>query len=284
MSNLAQEEADRFFNYKPSATSHPEDANGDPALDSDEDQPRRGIKSSRKSDPEDQDTDDEDFTQRESALSGTKQSYIVPSTAQYANTGPKGVIADAQNYHRTKHNGSRKSQHNIGQTPSEPYPSTTQNGNTSDSDIDLEDDEENDPFMQQWREKRLVELQEQYTSHPSSSSTTHDPTRTWGTLEHVNATGYLSAIETTPPPTHVIVFIFDPLNADSLEVEDELKMLAYTWPKTRFVKMHHRIAEMQSVEIPAVLVYKGGEVVVTMSAVRAEGVEGVLMGQGILVK
>lgn len=283
MSNLAQEEADRFFNYKPSATSHPEDATHDSDLEADDEAPRRGIQSSRKSDHEDQDTDNEDFSQRTSALSGTKQSYTVPSTAQYANTGPKGVIADAQNYHRTKQNGSRKTQQ-PGNTTSEFHHPTTDNptnGNTSDSDLEIDLNDDNDPFLNQWREKRLAELQAQFTSSPTSQP---HPSRTYGTLEHVNASGYLTAIDSTTPTTPVIVFIYDPLNAASLEVEDELKMLAYTYTKTRFVKMHHRIAEMRSVEIPAVLVYRGGEVVGTFSGVGAEGVESGLRGEGVLVK
>lgn len=290
MSNLAQEEADRFFSYKPSTTSHPEDANKDDSGSDVDDAPsRRGLKSNRRPDLDDPDTDDEETAHRLSTLSGAKQTYTVPTTAQYANTGPKGVIADAQNYHRAKQNEPHTSQHKTTTSTNENQPAAskpqakrTTSSDSSSSDIDLTlDDPDSDPFMQTWRQKRLAELQEQYTSATPSTSS---PNRTFGTLENVNATGYLSAIEEAPASAPVIVFIFDPLNADSLEVEDKLKMLAYRWTKTRFVKLHARIAEMVSVEVPAVLVYRGGEVVVTMSGVNAEGLEGVLMGQGVLRK
>lgn len=285
MSNPAQEEADRFFNYKPNATSHPEDAADQDESDADynENPPRRGIKSSKKSEAEDPDTDDEDTARDMQNLTGTKPSYTVPSAAQYSNTGPKGVIADAQNYHRAKKTGSRNKATEAQISPLNVQDQAMQkptHGNTpSDSDIDLEDDD--DDFMREWRQKRLAEMQEQYTGDAQRNGP--HQRRTWGSLEQVNANGYLDVIEHTPKETNVVLLVFDPMNPDSLEVEDELKMLAYKWSKVRFVKLHHKIAEMQTIGIPAILVYRGGNIFATISGATAEGLENVLTTQGVLV-
>ncbi|KAK5939019.1 hypothetical protein PMZ80_008322 [Knufia obscura] len=289
MSNLAQEEADRMLNNKTAPTSHPEDRHDSDSEADDEKQSHRGIRSSRREDEEDQDTDDDDTAANMATMTSTKTSYTLPSTAHYANTGPKGVIADAQNYHRARRSTFRRTLHSISDTfsfsprsrsrghiPEKPI--TTTNGNSSGSDIDLEDDDE---FMHQWRQQRLAELQDQYSA--GGQSRTRSPNRrTYGTLEQVDANGYLNAIENVPKETNVVVLLFDSDNKDSNEVEDELKTMAYRWSHIKFVKLHHEIAEMQTVDIPAILAYKGGDVFATISGAEREGLEGILRSQGVL--
>lgn len=288
MSNLAQEEADRLFNNKTGPASHPEDTHG-PTSEADDEKPsQRAIRSSKREDEEDQGTDDDESAENMATMTSTKTSYTLPSTAHYANTGPKGVIADAQNYHRARRGTLRRTLHSISDTLSLRSRSrsrghipekTIRNGNSSGSDIDLDDDD--DEFMQQWRQQRLAELQDQYSS--GNQSRTRSPSRrTYGTLDHVNATGYLNAIENVPRETNVVVLLFDPANQDSLEVEDELKTMAYRWPHVKFVKLHHEIAEMETVDIPAILAYRGGDVFATISGAERDGLEGVLRSQGVL--
>lgn len=286
MSNPAQEEADRLFNHKEKAISHPEDKDSGAEYSEDEKPRTRVIRSSR-NEEEDPDTDDDDLAANMATMTATRTSYTIPSTAHYANTGPKGVIADAQNYHKARRGTFRRTLHSITDTlnfaqqkRSKPIlpEKSSYGGNSSGSDLDLDDD---DDFMQQWREQRLVELQQQYSA--GGQSRTYSPARrTYGALDEVNANGYLNAIENVPKETHVVVLLHDPYNKDSLEVEDELKTMAYKWSHIHFVKLHHEIAEMETVDIPAILAYRGGDVFATISGAERGGLEDILRSQGVL--
>ena len=287
MSNPAQEEADRLFNHKHSAPSHPEDRDADHSSSEDEKPRTRIIRSSRgqEATADDADADTDSDHADTMATTTTTNTYTVPSTVHYANTGPKGVIADAQNYHRARKSTFRRTLTSISDSlsfggqrrtsPPREKPSR-KDGNTSGSDLDDSDDD----FMAQWRQQRLAELQSQF-SEPQQRRTSPSR-RTWGTLEHVSANGYLAAVEDTAAQTHVVVLLHDPLSAQSREVEDELKLIAYRWNQVRFVRMLAEVAEMETVEIPAILCYRGGDVFVTMSGVDVDGLEEVLRKQGVL--
>jgi len=284
MSNPAQEEVNRLFEHKQPATTHPEDKDRhDSPSDADDEKPsQRTIYSTRQGEPEHQDTDDEDTSYNMATMTTTKPTYTLPSTVRHANTGPKGVIADAQNYHKAKRSTFRRTLTNISNNISfapKPKQSQEKNGDTSSgSDIDLETD---DSFMQQWRQQRLAELQTQFSSTPHTRKLSPSR-RTYGSLDEVNANGYLDTIEQTPKETTVVVLLFDPDNRTSREVEDELRMLAYQWSHIRIVKLHHEIAEMQTIQIPAILAYKGGDVFATISGAEREGLQDLLKQQGIL--
>lgn len=47
-------------------------------------------------------------------------------------------------------------------------------------------------------------------------------------------------------------------------VEDSLMTIARRNVTTRFVKLHHEIAEMDHVGVPAILAYRGGDVFATL--------------------
>lgn len=280
MSNPAQEEADRLFSQKETAISHPEDREKEDY--SEDEKPRTRIIRSSRRDEEDQDTDDEENM---ATMTSTK-SYTIPTTAHYVNTGPKGVIADAQNYHKARRSTVRKTLHSISDTlnfgqqkrSKAILPEKRSNsGNSSGSDLDLDDDD----FMQEWRQQRLAELQEQFSA--TGQSRNYSPgRRTYGTLDEVNADGYLNAIENVPKETHVVVLLHDPYDKNSLEVEDELRTMAYKWTHIRFVKLHHEIAEMETMDIPAILAYRGGDVFATISGANRKEIEGILRSQGVL--
>ena len=232
-------------------------------------------------------------------MTTTKTSFNLPTQTHHANTGPKGVIADAQSFARAKQTTFRqrlasfatnltsngkstavstadparkadKRKSIFGTSPK----STTSSSNSDADNIALSDDEADSEFMRTWRAPRLQEL----SSASSQSAYQRKPSqRSWGTFQEVDANGYLDAIEKVSDDTYVVVMIYDPSSAQSAEVEDELSMLAYKHTTTRFVKLHFEIAEMETVEIPAVLAYKAAEVVATISGARAEGLEGVLI-------
>ncbi|KAJ9602939.1 hypothetical protein H2200_012719 [Cladophialophora chaetospira] len=288
MADLAREEADRYLSHRDHSTSHPEDRDQDSIHLSDD---QAEAEYDNNSDPG---TDDETIGNM-ATMTSTKTTYHLPTQTHFANTGPKGVIADAQSYNRAKQstfrqrlasfatnltsNGKpaaatttvteKKDKRKTGLFGTSPKSTTSSDsGNQA-----LSDDEADSEFMQTWRANRLQELSSQ-----SQSAYQRKPSqRSWGAFHEVDANGYLDAIEKVSDDTYVVVMIYDPSSPQSAEVEDELGMLAYKHNTTRFVKLHHEIAEMETVEIPAVLAYKAGDVVATISGAKAEGLEGVLI-------
>lgn len=223
--STAQEESDRLLFRKERFTYHPEDRhNSDNESrpshsDDDDDNNDEGSKSRYRkndyylhSDDNESDLDDPD-----NMLFSKSTSYHVPSTVFDANTGPKGVIADAQSYERAKKRSFRRTLRDAsafdyksvsasnkseqpgaqrGRTPSTGAGSKPQSGAESGED---------EQFMLQWRENRMRELQqrnEQKRSGPNK--------RRYGNLDAVNATGYLDAIEKAPLGVAVVVCIYDP--------------------------------------------------------------------------
>ena len=288
MADLAREEAERYFSHRDNPTSHPEDRNNDSDhLSDDHAEPSyENI-----SDP----GTDDDTISNMATMTATKNTFHLPTQTHHANTGPKGVIADAQSFARAKQstfrqrlasfannltsNGKAAGTSTVtekGDKRKSIFGSSPKSTTSSDSEnIALSDDEADSDFMKTWRANRLQELSSQSQSAPQRRQ--YPSQRTWGTFMEVDANGYLDAIEKVSPDTVVVVMIYDPASSQSAEVEDELGMMAYKHNKTRFIKLHHVIAEMEAVQIPAVLAYKAGDVVATISDARAEGLEGALL-------
>lgn len=287
MADLAREEADRYFSHRDHPTSHPEDRDDISAHSSDND-PEPAFETL--SDPG---TDDELAADNMATMTTTKTTYHLPSQTHYANTGPKGVIADAQSFARAKNSTFRQRlasfasnlNPNKGAAPTAAEkaekrktffgsPKSTSSGS---DDLALSEDDADSDFMRTWRANRLQELSSQSQAAYNSQRKQSPSQRTWGTFLEVDASGYLDAIERVSDDTVVVVMIYDPSSPASREVEDELSMLAYKHNKSRFVRLHHDIAEMETVEIPAVLAYKAGDVIATISGAKAEGLEDVLV-------
>lgn len=211
-------------------------------------------------------------------MTSTKTStYTLPNTTHYANTGPKGVIADAQNFHRAKKSSFRNRLSTFAgnfasfKPPSSNVLSAENKKDTNSSDhSDLSDVDSDSDFMANWRAQRMQELSAQGSGYNSAGRRVSPSRRTWGALTEVDANGYLDAIEKVSAEDIVIVMIYDPASSQSAAVEDELNMLAYRNSKTRFVKLHHEIAEMETVQVPAVLAYRNGDVFATISGARAQ--------------
>lgn len=263
---------------------HPEDRDNvsDHSLQ-EEDKPRsRNIRGSRRRSASDSD-DDEDSDNANMSTTATKVGYTIPTTTHHANTGPKGVIADAQNFHRAKKSSFRKrlSTFTSGFASFKPPQNVFGNenkktaSNSSDhSDAALSEEESDSEFMNNWRAQRMQELT---AKGPDAFQRRVSPSRrTWGALQEVDANGYLDAIEKVSDEDIVVVMIFDPEDERSLAVEEELNLLAYRHFKTRFVKLHHEIAEMETVQVPAVLAYRAGDVFATISGAKAQELEGAL--------
>ena len=145
--------------------------------------------------------------------------YKIPQTHFDANTGPKGVIADAQAFDRARKKTFRQTLFGLSnalgtnvlgvseKTNTKPRLTRRRGSNKSSSDQSTSGEEDEDQFMRSWREKRMNELQasgrEVRTRRLSPSK------RSWGHLSSVDAVGYLDAVEKVAPDTTVVVLIND---------------------------------------------------------------------------
>lgn len=137
--------------------------------------------------------------------------YTLPAHTFDANTGPKGVIADARSFETAKKRSFRQTLHAFssaqsalllgGNKPKKQY----EREKSASPDISADDEE--DEFMRSWRAKRLDELanmnQDLRTRRQSPSQ------RKYGTLLAVDPSGYLDAVEKVPSDTTVVVLIYD---------------------------------------------------------------------------
>ncbi|KAI5287355.1 hypothetical protein KEM52_001627 [Ascosphaera acerosa] len=275
MSTLAQEEADRLLNPKVHIAGHPEDRHGDHhSDDGDGNGNAAQLVGDNDSDEEDDLDDTADATTRRMMAPGSRSRagarHHIPRTVYDANTGPKGVIADAQSYERVRQMAGTAGR--AGRAMKEPAmvrgtaaEKTTEMGEEEEEE---EIDDDDDEFMQHWRQARMQELQQQAQAQ-AQSQPAHLARKRWGKLETVGATGYLDAVERSPPGTTVVVCIYDPESSESAVVEDCLAELARLHATTRFVRLHHEVAEMDNVTAPAILAYKDGELCATIIDVVA---------------
>lgn len=155
----------------------------------------------------DADSDYGDHIKREDGnMVSRTAAYTVPKTVFEANTGPKGVIADAQSFERARKKSFRRTLLSATGLDSKFFGGNSSNNNitqhsqTSSSPPSDEDEE----FMRRWRESRLQELQDRNQRRPSPSK------RIYGRVDTVDAEEYLNAIERVASDTVVVVCIYDP--------------------------------------------------------------------------
>ncbi|KAI9793856.1 MAG: hypothetical protein M1816_007108 [Peltula sp. TS41687] len=218
-----------------------------------------------------------------------------------ANTGPKGVIADARAFERawlarrnspSASNGvagtsgggmwpfsrenkrpggggsGRSSRHS---TPERDSPQPRNGGALHDDhamNVVVGDDHDEE-FIQRWRNERLSELRGVSGQQPRSRRQSPSMRR-YGRVETVDAVGYLDAIEKVAKETIVVVCIYDDESEISAQVEAHLSVLATKHTTTRFVKLHYQDAEMDPTSIPAILAYKQGELMANLVGIINE--------------
>lgn len=292
--SLAQEEADRFLNEKPPVRGHPEDHQHehDQAVVSDDDDndndsnstsPRaarsRPAPTYVHSDADDDEDDDEYYNDN---MISKPTSYHVPKTVYEANTGPKGVISDAQSYERARKRSFRRTLMNAAGLDRGHIHTPQQDVASVDLTQPSPDESDDERFMREWREARMLELQRNGNVRGGANGK-----RKYGTVDVVSANGYLDAVENAAVDAVVVVCVFDPevskqalllwyacravlyfltdkQSAESSIVEDCLMVIARKHTSVRFVKLHHEIADMEHVQAPALLAYKGGDVFATI--------------------
>ncbi|KAL4968835.1 phosducin family protein [Aspergillus stella-maris] len=256
MSSAAQDEFNQLFNNQERSAPHPEDRNNP---------------SDRDSSPDPDDLDTANFSDySDPDTMARTATYTVPNTKFDANTGPKGVIADAQAFERARRSNFRKSfvsgtsAHDRNRSRSHNHTSSKSSADAkllrkspSPDASDAEEGDE-DKFLRRWRQSRMQELQ-------SKKSRRSSPWRkSYGHVDTVDAVGYLDAIEKVPADQIVVVCLYDPESHTSLLVEDCLHAIASRNRAVRFIKLHHEIAEMDTISPPALLAYRGGDVFATI--------------------
>ena len=171
--------------------------------------------------PEDQDSDDGSTTlhsgnEDEKTLASTPSvtmpsgNYHIPSTTSFnANTGPKGVIADARSFEIAKKRSFRQTLHAISHGTSPPLFSKKGSNFSREKSPspDVSVDDEEDDFMKRWRATRLEELAN--GSQDLRSRRQSPSKRKYGTLVAVDPSGYLDAVEKVSADTTVVVLIYD---------------------------------------------------------------------------
>lgn len=209
-SSAAQDEFNALFNKGSYTTgkTHPEDRDSIRRSSSTARNNSKGSEVSRSPSPAQSfllDDDDEDNTAEDLAVKAMRGTYYVPRAARQANTGPKGVIADAQAFEQARRQAqsirsvARKPRQSTHGSPPAAYKSEEFS-----SGSDMEDDEQ---FLESWRQKRLLELNNRNMSNVLGRD--GGKKKTYGTLKRVDAEGFLNAVEGSPADTVVMVLIND---------------------------------------------------------------------------
>jgi len=265
--SAAESEAAALFQSEDKLSRHPEDA----ALDSTDSEPSSDV-----------DEHDENEPEPPSAANMPANKFHLPNTRFNANTGPKGVIADAHAFEQAKRRKSRFPGFNSLRGKAFEGSQTAIDASRSEkgSEDDSNEDDNEEEFMRNWRQNRLLEIrsgsQDPRTRRQSPSR------RKYGTLDAVDAAGYLDAVEKVPASTIVVVCIYDDQSEVSQMVEDCLMNIARKYDTTRFVKLHYEEAEMDAVSVPALLAYKDGDLVANLVAIIDEIPEGRALSSGSL--
>jgi hypothetical protein len=180
-------------------------------------------------------------------------------------TGVKGVIADARSYEEAKKEGNYR---RLGTTRSHSAETGPRQRNTiTTSKVDkrastatfLKDDgedseEEDEEFLERWREQRRNELMRE--GNDIRNRRTSPSVRRYGRFDEVDALGYLDAIERVTRETVVVVFVYDHECPVSQIISDALTPLVASHPQIHFVRVHYEAIEFDNAGVPAILAYK----------------------------
>ena len=219
-SSAAQDEFNALFSEKSTLARHPDDEARESSPESNHSQQRKSQKNADSSD------DDTAAAAAAASSSSMKSRYFVPSLRFDANTGPKGVIADAQAFERAKQEHGRLASvaHRFTKKFTLTSSSVPHAYNTEEyRDRSSGEDDDDDGFMARWRKKRLQELQGKAEMRQSRNPSPSQ--RQYASLTTVNAEGYLDAIERVPSDTVVVVYIYDDMASFALPEKRQQPML-----------------------------------------------------------
>jgi hypothetical protein len=207
--SAAQDEVDALFaKQRTRQTAHPEDSHN------------LSDHSSPSSDTENTPLYSSDEDEKHSRSQTRKPSmpsavYHLPSSTVFdANTGPKGVIADAKSFDRARKRSFRQtfnafsqglSDAVFGEKAKSPTPPRSREKSMTPDHSGDEDDAE---FMRIWRENRMNEMQAT-KGHDHRTRRLSPSKRRYGAVVTVDPLGYLDSIERVAAETIVVVMIYD---------------------------------------------------------------------------
>lgn len=218
MATAAQDEYNELMRDKERRTTHPEDDNSDARsflnLSDDDEPDNRNNRSGASA------YDNADDSLPRSSTSTAR--HIIPRKRYGANTGPKGVISDAQHFRDSQRNhrtslrsltsasaAQYQQQQRVSEEPQRHWtqepPSALEKLEEGEDAYD--EDDADDGFMNRWRQGRLQELQN--GAYESSLAHSGRNRRAYGGLTTVDGEGYLDAVEKSPAGTVVVVYIYD---------------------------------------------------------------------------
>jgi hypothetical protein len=202
MASAAQDEFDELMRNKERRSRHPDDDDVRSFLNLSDDDDEDRIPPASNVDP------DEDFPR--ASISSARN--IIPRTRYGANTGPKGVISDAQHFRDSQrvHRTSLRSTSTLPSHTQQTLWSRDQAVAEKQQDWDGEEFDLGDAdgdFMHKWRQGRLQELQS--GGYGSKMHSRGRSRRLYGNMPIVDGEGYLEAIEQSPSDTVVVVYIYD---------------------------------------------------------------------------
>lgn len=258
MSNPAQDEFDALVSLKEKPSHHPDD--GDSTSSETEDtnsstlvppsasqsQYSKSLRSSTHRDSSGEDSDADNEVARR-----TSRPYYIPSKHGYdANTGPKGVIADARAFENEKRAGNKAT---YVRTENMVLPKMQRlalgagqreardGADDEDEDEDAMDSEGEDDYVRRWRERRAGELRTRKNSAIAAGSGGGRRGR-YGSLRGVDAMGFLAAVEESSAGTVVVVFVFD----------DQVR-LCYATNAAAYNPLHHARQRIERTKLTAEL-------------------------------
>lgn len=200
--SAAQDEFNELVRNKDRSTSHPSDSISSRSRSSSRSPPSRSAIRNGNS------------SSSPSAYTPPKSRTFLPSQKSYSNTGPKGVIADAQSFEHARKQRTSLSQNrpNVGAT--QPY---SENLGVNDGPpqlaslrLDEEDDSDLDDengFMAEWRQERLRQLGN--AGRGVTVGAEKSGAGIYGGMASVDGEGYLEAVDGSGRDTVVVVFIYD---------------------------------------------------------------------------
>jgi len=171
-------------------------------------------------------------------------------------TGVKGVIADARSYETARRSKWKDRAHRVRNSVFGLDGFKNDRSSGPDSDGSGTEDPDEAAFLEQWRESRKRELEEEARNGGLRSRRTSPSVRMYGRFDTVDALGYLDAIEKVTGETTVVVFVYDHESMVSSAIEQALRPLVYAHPKIHFIKIHYEDIDFDNAAVPAVLAYR----------------------------
>ncbi|XP_032832227.1 phosducin-like protein isoform X2 [Petromyzon marinus] len=194
-----------------------------------------------------------------------------------SNTGPKGVLADWRRYKQLEAEGreearrERERLHRSLAFTCQSYGDERRDREhqlqerfakkltlKDDDDADADDDADDDDaaFLSEYRERRMAELRRRLSSGPRYGAVTELP----------GGEALLRAVDESPPRTPVLVHVYDGAVPACAALDGCLRCLAPRYPSARVCRVRAAAvaglsAAFASRALPALLVYRGGELV-----------------------